>query len=224
MKIIDNIERIERKWSLHNCTKAQFHIAICRSKFCFIKEYESRKVNSIYFDDINLNSLNENLDGNTLKAKYRVRWYGNPKKINSARFEIKMKKGFLSKKKIYNIQNNKFDFNLENLKKLTDEVNNILYHRKKLQPILTTHYVRDYFISANRKIRSTIDDKLQSIMILNSGSLNSIKNFKKLVLELKYSVENDEYVKKNLSQMKDLRLSKNSKYLISAIDEKFSYS
>ena len=130
----------------------------------------------------------------------------------------------MSKKKIYNIQNNKFDFNLENLKKLTDEVNNILYHRKKLQPILTTHYVRDYFISANRKIRSTIDDKLQSIMILNSGSLNSIKNFKKLVLELKYNVENDEYVKKNLSQMKDLRLSKNSKYLISAIDEKFSYS
>ena len=32
MEAIENIERIERKWSLHNCTKAQFHIAIS-SKF-----------------------------------------------------------------------------------------------------------------------------------------------------------------------------------------------
>mgnify|MGYP001365665951 FL=1 len=62
MEAIENIERIERKWSLHNCTKAQFHIAISRSKFSFIKEYETRKVNSIYFDDTNLNSLYENLE------------------------------------------------------------------------------------------------------------------------------------------------------------------
>ena len=86
MKIINNIERIERKWSLHQCTKAQFHIAISRSKFCFVKEYDSRKVNSIYFDDSDLNSLNENLDGNTFKAKYRIRWYGNLNKINMVTF------------------------------------------------------------------------------------------------------------------------------------------
>lgn len=224
MKIINNIERIERKWSLHQCTKAQFHIAISRSKFCFVKEYDSRKVNSIYFDDSNLNSLNENLDGNTFKAKYRIRWYGNLSKINSARFEIKMKKGILSRKKIFNIASKNMDFNFENLKKLTNEINSILNYKKKLQPILSTHYFRDYFISANKKVRSTVDDKLQSIMILNAGTLKTLKNFNKLVLELKYNVESDDYVRKNLEEMKDLRLSKNSKYLISAIDEKFSYS
>ena len=100
-----------------------------------------------------------------------------------------MKKVFCQKKKfiIFKIISL---FNLENLKKLTDEVI-IFCIMKKLQPILTTHYVRDYFISANRKIRSTIDDKLQHYD-LKSGSLNSIKNFKKLVLELKYNVENDD--------------------------------
>ena len=61
-------------------------------------------------------------------------------------------------------------------------------------------------------------------MILNAGTLKTLKNFNKLVLELKYNVESDDYVRKNLEEMKDLRLSKNSKYLISAIDEKFSYS
>ena len=224
MEAIENIERIERKWSLHNCTKAQFHIAISRSKFSFIKEYETRKVNSIYFDDTNLNSLYENLDGNTSKAKYRIRWYGNLRRIKSARFEIKMKKGILSKKKIYDIKYKNFDFNFEYLKRLTDEVNSILNFRKKLRPILSTHYIRDYFVSANGKIRSTIDDELKSIMILNGRSLENTKNFNKLVLELKYNVAHEEYVRKNLSQMKDLRLSKNSKYLVSAVDDEFTHS
>ena len=61
-------------------------------------------------------------------------------------------------------------------------------------------------------------------MILNGGSLENTKNFNKLVLELKYNVAHEEYVRKNLSQMKDLRLSKNSKYLISAVDNEFTHS
>ena len=134
MRELSAIERIERKWSLHNANKTQFYIAILRSNFHFNKEYESRNVNSIYFDDSDLNSLYENIDGNTYKAKYRVRWYGNFTQINLAKFEIKMKKGILSKKKFFKIKNEKMNLNQDSLKILTNEVNKILNLKKKFNP------------------------------------------------------------------------------------------
>ena len=121
MNLLSKVERIERKWALHNATRSQFLIAILRNKLCFTKEYDSRKVNSIYFDDSNLNSLYENINGNTLKAKYRVRWYGNGKKIVNPQFEIKMKKGILSKKRVFRLDD-KFDrISDESLKYLTTD-------------------------------------------------------------------------------------------------------
>ena len=43
----------------------------------FKKKYEPRTVNSIYFDDINDSSANDNLAGISLREKYRLRWYNN---------------------------------------------------------------------------------------------------------------------------------------------------
>jgi len=221
MNLLSKVERIERKWALHNATRSQFLIAILRNKLCFTKEYDSRKVNSIYFDDSNLNSLYENINGNTLKAKYRVRWYGNGKKIVNPQFEIKMKKGILSKKRVFRLDN-KFDrISDESLKYLTTEVNNILKLKKNINPVLSTHYERDYFISSNKKIRCTLDDNLESIQLGYLKNYLIKKKFFRLVLEMKYNSEYDEYVRKNLKNLSDSRLSKNSKYLLSAIDDKF---
>ena len=201
MKLLNNVVRIERKWSLHNANRAQFHIAISRNKLCFHKEYNSRHVNSIYFDDSHFNSLYENIDGNEKKAKYRVRWYGDKDKIYLPKFEIKIKQGILSSKKIYDLDLNNLDFNIFNIKKITEKINKILKLRKKIFPVLTTHYFRDYFISANKKIRATVDDNLQSIMLLNLGNFENKKNFKRLVLEVKYDATYDSFVRKILIQL-----------------------
>lgn len=221
MNLLSKVERIERKWALHNATKSQFLIAILRNKLCFTKEYEPRKVNSIYFDDSNLNSLYENINGNTLKAKYRVRWYGNCKKIVNPQFEIKMKKGILSKKRVFKLENRFDHMNDETLKYLTAEVNKILKLKKNINPVLSTHYERDYFISSNKKIRCTLDNNLESIQLGYLKNYLIKKKFYRLVLEMKYNSEYDGYVRKNLKNLNDSRLSKNSKYLLSAIDAKF---
>ena len=44
--------------------------------FFFKEQYQNRKVNSIYFDDLNYSSIKQNLDGVSDKKKYRIRWYG----------------------------------------------------------------------------------------------------------------------------------------------------
>ena len=42
----------------------------------FRNSYPPRDVNSIYLDDETFFSYNENINGNSYREKYRVRWYG----------------------------------------------------------------------------------------------------------------------------------------------------
>ena len=69
----------------------------------FKKKYEPRTVNSIYFDDINDSSANDNLAGISLREKYRLRWYNNDfDKIT--RFEIKKRVNRLNYKEYFDFE------------------------------------------------------------------------------------------------------------------------
>ena len=76
-----DIYRYERKFILSNQTIPELENLLRNSKFNFKKNYPTRKVNSIYFDDYNASSVLENLDGNNFKNKVRLRWYGKKKLI-----------------------------------------------------------------------------------------------------------------------------------------------
>ena len=43
--------------------------------------------------------------------------------------------------------------------------NNTLNLKKKIIPVLTTHYNREYFISNNRLIRATLDYNFESFVL-----------------------------------------------------------
>ena len=68
--------RIEKKWVFRNADYLLVLNSLLRSQFFFKNHYPSRKVNSIYYDDINLSNIIQNLDGVSNRVKYRVRWYG----------------------------------------------------------------------------------------------------------------------------------------------------
>ena len=65
--------------------------SLIRSDLFFTTHHPQRKINSIYFDDINFTSIRENLDGVSNK-KIRIRWYKRQKLIHP-QLEIKAKKG-----------------------------------------------------------------------------------------------------------------------------------
>jgi len=55
--------RIERKWVFRKIDHLLVLNSLLRSKFFFKYHYPSRRINSIYYDDINLSNITQNLDG-----------------------------------------------------------------------------------------------------------------------------------------------------------------
>ena len=96
--------------------------------------------------------------------------------------------------------------------------------QKKVFPILTTHYDREYFISNNNLIRATLDYNLESRTLNNRIDKNIMKNYYHYItLEIKYDINLDYYVRNNIKNINN-RLSRNSKFVNSALSEPFSYS
>ena len=154
------------------------HNALLRSNFFFSVHYSKRKINSLYFDDLNYSSINENLDGMSEKKKYRIRWYGSKNKFNNPIFEIKIRKNFESHKRLFNLKelHNLFVFKYENLDFTKKFLNNKYRFNKIIYPILSTHYDREYFISNNGLVRATLDYNLQSIFVKENNDLNINRN------------------------------------------------
>ena len=222
----NKLKRYERKW-IFNSTNVLFIInALLRSKFLFNFQYEKRKVNSIYFDDRNYSSIRENLDGVSEKKKYRIRWYGKKNIVTDPNFEIKSKKGFETKKTFLKIKelNNLSIIGYDNLEKIKNLINNKFKFRKIILPLLTTHYDREYFISNNGLVRATVDYNLQSKSLNYNKDTNILKNYySNITLEIKYNTNLDKYVRDNLKSISN-RLSRNSKFVNSAVSEPFCYS
>ena len=219
-----SIDRLERKWMLGNINITSFFIAIYRSNFLFTEVFKNRNINTIYFDDTNFSSIRENLDGVMCKKKYRLRWYGGSEIISKPQFEIKTKVGFVTKKTTYPIElNEDIKFNISGIDKITNIILNKFKINRNLLPILSTHYLRNYFVSSNKYIRATFDRNLKSHQIYGVRNLDLKKDFNNLIFEIKYDKKFDNYVRKNLHNI-SLRLTKSSKYISSAFDKPISFS
>jgi hypothetical protein len=210
-KIVINKNRYERKWVFRNIDYLKVFNLLIRSKFFFKKHYPLRKINSIYYDDRHLSCIKQNLDGISTRTKYRVRWYGKDNSLINPNFEIKMKRGFEVEKKLFSLQNfNNYSVK-DNLKELTNYINQKIILNKNLLPTMIIKYERIYLISSNNLIRATIDYQIKSKKVLNFNN-NFFVDFSDVILELKYDPDLDWIVRKNLDNFK-VRLSKNSKYI-----------
>ena len=138
-----------------------------------INLYKSRKVQSIYFDNINKDMYNDSIEGLNPRKKIRVRNY--PDNIN---------KYFFLEYKISSIEG-RFKVNKEISQKKFDEfkLNGIFDKKYGLcKPILNVIYDREYLINSN--VRITIDTNI----IYNMYNNNFFKSDKDIVVELKTSI------------------------------------
>ena len=116
---------------------------------------------------------------------------------------------------------NLFVFKYKNLDFTKEFLNNKYRFNKTIYPVLTTHYDREYFISNNGLVRATMDYNLQSVFVKENNDLNINRNYySNTILEMKYDLNVDKYVRENLKNISS-RLSRNSKYVNSALIPSF---
>lgn len=207
--------RIENKYIVNSNSLNKFLYEI--NKYGFIKIYPYRYINSLYYDDPLLSSVNENIAGITPRNKYRIRWYNDKSESRSFgwQFEKKIKKGELGYKKICKLKENFYkdkDFSYKNLvfnHKIISQLVNI-----KLEPKLICNYKRSYYEDIDG-IRITIDSKLRFKNFSNkTNQKNSLWHYSNLnIIELKFKPNKRKKVTEMIKKF-PINTSRCSKYLL----------
>lgn len=217
-----NTYRYERKFVTQNYSRLATELIIKQNSAFFSSVYHPRRINNIYFDTPGLDCFFDNLFGNAVRWKARIRWYGKKfGEINNPRLEFKLKKGLTGTKKSFllpSFEIDKKDFDTSffyeyfEMANLPDEVKDRM---KKLQPVLINSYRRSYFVSINQRYRVTVDDNLEYYNLRSGWNIifpHPFKEIHKTVVELKYDQEwNDEA--EQITNQFPFRLDKNSKFV-----------
>ena len=202
-----NEKRIEKKFIFGKFKEDQLEKILLSSGFSRL--YPSRYISSIYLDTLNFDFAKDNINGVSKRKKIRFRWYNQD--LSNIFLEEKNKQNFQVIKVINKTINLKSkDKLIENLKEyffnLKRRYNNFNY-----KFILKTNYLRSYWISHDKKIRATIDTKLNTSPISN---LEYKLDLNETILEFKFSY----LYEKNFRNLffynnLNLRTKKYSKYL-----------
>lgn len=152
------------------------------------RPYKDRIINSVYYDDENFSTAQDNLSGISNRRKYRIRWYGN--EFKDFLYEIKIKKNNLGKK--ISLKSSRNEIHLEDLYSFKNHFLNKKENRFfldylnsfDLKPQLKVSYLRSYFLYEG-KVRITFD---QNINYSLSNRFNQIDNINDLmsVIEIKF--------------------------------------
>lgn len=202
----ENTLRIERKIILKKGQSIFFKFQLFY--LGFKKTFQKRLISSIYFDDIDMTSLRDNIDGNHNRNKIRVRFYDN--NLSSCTLEIKQKRGLSGYKKRIELDTQ----NVKNIKDVIKISNKWLLTNlsKRYFPTSIISYERCYF--ENGSCRATLDTEIQSKRLSISGKPLFSFNESYEVIEFKYKNEFDASFRKLFGkfQRKYARSTKSSKY------------
>ena len=183
------------------------------------KQFPTRNINSIYFDNLNNQIARDNLSGISKRCKLRIRYYGK-NKDTSCCLEIKKKLNKFGSKKIINL-NEKFDkinlnevFSLNNQyykEVIKDEYARNYIFNDFMNPQLSVGYSRDYFIVNGIRITHDTNVQFEPFGIDKSTTQNLIKDYLN-VLEIKFEYKNIENVYEILKNI-PIKPKRFSKYL-----------
>ena len=189
-------------------------IEILKIEGFFKKIYNKRRVNSIYYDTIDLNCLWDNINGFSNRDKYRVRWYDDinnsevffekKKKINQATQKTKISLGKYKNREDLNIFLKSKDF-VNSIFKIT---------ALNLVQVLTVSYNRDYYMDNKNKLRITFDKNINIHQNFEGNFFKNLANIDNNILEFKYLLEDSNYVRQKMYNLNfNLRNQKFSKYV-----------
>lgn len=185
-----NSLRQEKKYLIASNQVSKFEKKLISAGFFL--NHNSNIINNIYLDDVNKSALNENIEGDCIREKYRIRFYNNEKK-------------FILEKKIKLSSSGKKNKILLKSKKIEDAIkeSEILNNKKA---VIQNQYFRRYYVKG--ELRITIDTNLR----YNVPLKNKFKFFNESVIEVKYNSKSLYFNILNKNLFSGLQLTKFSKY------------
>ena len=174
----------------------------------FIQAYPPRKVNNIYFDTIDLDSLNDHISGISERRKLRLRWYGEAFVVQSALLEVKQKVNRLGWKDTQSISG-PFDFQAMTWNDITTLIkqssrDGFLQMIEESNPVLINHYQREYYKAAyDDEIRVSVDTKLTTYLQKDNNKPNlqfALPSEGIIILEVKCPLEKSDQIPKLLDE------------------------
>lgn len=203
--ILDNARLSDAMRWLYNYTHAR-------------ESYQPRRVNSLYFDDVDFSSVGDNLAGVSNRRKMRLRWYGDDE-ISTPCFELKYRDGRLGYKKslpINSLRNNLLETDINTITKTCEKEmrSGSIILDKTFIPSLQVSYDREYYEELDG-IRITIDKNIQFHGILPYQKLSKtlFTPYPYKVMEIKFKP----HLKSKVSTLiKPLHITptRHSKYLV----------
>lgn len=177
--------------------------------------FPPRKINNLYFDSFELDSYFENVEGESKRNKYRLRWYGERFQTGAKpTFEVKMKKDQVNKKKMVKLAKTDFtsfndihDMHEHVMNELEEKDINIFLEMQSMNPAIINGYDRDYFLSPDKQTRLTID---RNMSFYNCKNHQEALMDDVIIVEVKYPVGTNVTI--DFERYK-LTLAKSSKYV-----------
>lgn len=132
--------------------------------------YPDRLVSSLYFDTDEWDCYQSSVNGESLRRKFRVRWYGSLSESDLATLEIKEKNGHTNRKHRFELPvNGSVLNNFDRFEKLTNELlQKACFSFARLRPRVVCSYERSYFYIRGTSIRITLDSKLTFYRTINN--------------------------------------------------------
>lgn len=127
--------------------------------------FTPRWVNSIYFDTEEFASFHEAVEGDSRRMKVRLRWYGSAECFEESVLELKCKIGSLGWKRGTPIAE-RIDLVNDTWREIVKRIRFALPVQQRLvfeqapRPAMINRYYRSYFLSADRSVRITVDDRM----------------------------------------------------------------
>jgi len=186
----------------------------------FFSPYPDRQVNNVYFDTWDYRAYAENLAGVSERSKVRFRWYGESDGPAAGSLEVKQKRNHFGWKLRFPISEPPYhpgddwhDIRLSIRSQLAADGRLWLDHNPL--PIMINRYRREYFETADRLIRATIDLD-QRVYDQRSGAVPNFHSAaimqETLVVEFKFARADRPQAVKLLGKM-PLRIGRHSKYM-----------
>ena len=212
--------RYERKFVISGVSKPGIEQIVKSHPSAFSELFHERNVNNIYLDTPNLTFFLDNVAGKSRRKKVRIRWYGDLYgRIEKPVLEFKLKAGAVGDKLSFQLHPFTLDENFDQNTLLETFASSNLpdWVREEilpLEPHLLNRYTRKYFLSFDKKFRTTIDNQLiyHDISRRNNSFIKKSVNETDVIVELKYDFKDDDMAN-SVSGNFPFRMTKSSKYV-----------